>query len=457
MSNQQSNFVLSNALATYSNSVNARYVLSNQQSNFVLSNALAAYSNSVNSLYVLSNQQSNFVLSNTFITYSNFVNTQYAFSNTLTNNSNGLWAKLTDTSNFTYPDRYWTINASNVFTNSNVGIGTNTPLSLLDVSGTMQISSNTLLSETWMRDTGLYMRFQGDRNHGIIMHPTLDGPRVFGLQGGALGVGSTSNALVWRASGIGIGTSNPAYRLDVIGDINAESNITSSNMLVRHNISVGNVPSPLAPIHLSNNPGVQRQLLLYSLSNNDHEYFGLGIGVSNTSNLLRYQSCYGDHVFTASRTNATSYDVMKIGASGRVDVNSNALYVAGTHVVFGRNYFYTVDTTITTVANSTYASKVTITQTFEAGTYFIISYGEYKTSVTVRWAQVSTTVDGTEVSLSEVNLTNINQYTQATHIHQSVLTAGSHTIILRFRRATYGTQTGTISCRNAKLAIWRVQ
>ena len=72
---------------------------------------------------------------------------------------------------------------------------------------------------TYMRDFPLYLR-NNDTNHGISYNGTLDGPRVFGWSGGALGTSSTLNTIYWNNSGnAGIGTNaNTTNRLYIQAD-----------------------------------------------------------------------------------------------------------------------------------------------------------------------------------------------------------------------------------------------
>lgn len=77
--------------------------------------------------------------------------------------------------------------------NGGIGIGTTTPVdALLDVEGPLR-----------MNDQNIYLRAADDRNHGLGHRGTvaghgIDGPFLFGFNGGALGVaGPDSVTLVW--------------------------------------------------------------------------------------------------------------------------------------------------------------------------------------------------------------------------------------------------------------------
>lgn len=131
------------------------------------------------------------------------LSTKYAPSNVLSS-----YLTLVTASNAYAPkvhshnDKYWTYS-------SNTG--------MMTTSCNMSISASTYLS-----DNTVYLRGPGDQNHGLLVDLNVDGPRLYGYQGGYLGTANGTNALTWKSSGnIGVGINNPSYKLDVGGTVNA--------------------------------------------------------------------------------------------------------------------------------------------------------------------------------------------------------------------------------------------
>ncbi|MGB4850609.1 MAG: hypothetical protein WBP41_21965 [Saprospiraceae bacterium] len=114
----------------------------------------------------------------------------------------------------------WTRTASNVFLTNitdKIGIGTNTPVTKLDITGgDISINGNNIL-----------LRGGNDNNHGLgwfgapklFAGQTLDGPVLYGWDGGALGYANNSLqkiVLRWNNIGhVGIGTDKPEDKLQV--------------------------------------------------------------------------------------------------------------------------------------------------------------------------------------------------------------------------------------------------
>jgi hypothetical protein len=235
------NYAPSNALGSYvlTTAGNTNYAPSNTLSNYVLtstantnyapSNALGSYvlTTAGNTNYAPSNTLSNYVLTSA-------ANTNYAPSNT----TSAISTTATAASNAAYTDRYWTISTSNVYTNSNVGIGKNNPSYTLDVNGTINATS------------------------------VLVNGSAITASGGSAGFWSSNSSNMFTLSNVGIGKSNPSYTLDVNGTINATtvlmngSAITggsggsagfwssnSSNMFTYCNVGIG-TSNPSYPLHV---------------------------------------------------------------------------------------------------------------------------------------------------------------------------------------------------------------
>ena len=77
----------------------------------------------------------------------------------------------------------------------NVGVGTSTPQSKLHVKGNTVMEGSVI-----MKDNPLYLRHSGDSNHSLGFNNDVNGPRLQGFSGGALGTvnGGSKTALSWN-------------------------------------------------------------------------------------------------------------------------------------------------------------------------------------------------------------------------------------------------------------------
>jgi hypothetical protein len=110
---------------------------------------------------------------------------------------------------------------------------------------------------------------------------------------------------VVQAQNIGIGTSNPQQRVDVVG-----------KSYFRDSIGIG-VSDPHAPLQLTS-ALANRKLVLHEQADNDHQFDGFGTLAIG----FRYQvhGAAFDHIFYAGNSATTSAELLRIRGTGRIGV-----------------------------------------------------------------------------------------------------------------------------------------
>ena len=111
------------------------------------------------------------------------------------------------------------------------------------------------------------------------------------------------------------------------GSLNAtfNSNTLGNIYTTGGNVGIGIIPN--APLQFISDTA-SRKIVLYEDSNNDHEFYGYGMG----SGLMRYQvgGTGSDHVFFAAVNSTTSNELFRIKGNGNVilggNISSGALY-----------------------------------------------------------------------------------------------------------------------------------
>lgn len=91
------------------------------------------------------------------------------------------------------------------------------------------------------------------------------------------------------------------------------------------NIGIGN-QTPNAPLQFANTI-VNRKIVLYEGSNNDHQFYGFGVNSNGINGSIRYQtySIADDHVFYAGTSPTSSSRIMTIKGSGNVGIGTSEL------------------------------------------------------------------------------------------------------------------------------------
>ena len=251
-------------------------------------------------------------------------NTAYFASNNLTSLSNYICPIAVTGSNQVTG---WALYGSNAVTNCNVGVGTS-PSAALHVL-TNPASNNGVglyVQRTGTGDVGLAFSQSGVSAFGII-HNSNAGLSFIGNRfpypGGAYGAGTeymriASNGLV------GIGTTNPAYTLDVSGNAHISGQLTLDSPMFVYN------GSAVAPA-IGTYGGAGDRLILWPGSSTTYP-FSLGIASSTLWSSVP-ASCqfqwFNGGTSVATLTNSALTSAVTVWANNGINV-SNGAVVSGT-------------------------------------------------------------------------------------------------------------------------------
>jgi hypothetical protein len=149
---------------------------------------------------------------------------------------------------YAYTDGDWTKDGDNIYrTQGNVGIGTTNPGTLLTLS-TVETDNATALTMGFGNRYGIGFNGEGAGHFNIFAHQTAIGIGI-GFDTGDYGTFS-EKVTIQNDGRVGIGTTDPQYKLDVAGEIHGTSFPTSSDTRFKTNITqLTDVLEKLEKIH----------------------------------------------------------------------------------------------------------------------------------------------------------------------------------------------------------------
>jgi hypothetical protein len=256
-----------------------------------------------------------------------------------------------------------TLTTRSLYDNGNVGIGTTSPTALLNISsstaasvlrvdtaggaaalfvsgsefvgiGTTSTSFNTLNRRVVAingTSTALIGLMTGGTNRGYFFHDATDA-YLYNIANGAMifGTNNAERMRITSGGNVGIGTTAPAFPLDIVGDIRSSGNIRSSNGTITTAISwqtgptygiVGTFSNHDLSIWTNNS-----QKMLVTAAGN------VGIGTSTPTTLLHVSGTTGG-VFEVDGAGAAGVNAFYVSSSGNVGIGTTnttfRLFVTG--------------------------------------------------------------------------------------------------------------------------------
>jgi len=357
--------------------------------NYSISNININYSsNSSNSLFI--NKQNVLTSSSILfgigsnisnLNYSNLFNTPdlsvYTTTTSLNTTSNNLYSNLSNidfgysNNNFTFSSNsifnitsnnyQWTTTGNNIYLNvsGNAGIGSLIPTEKLDINGNMNtteifvkkgnisnifITSNIFENRSNLSYSSLSNLDYISSNNCIIY--TNSKTANIGSGGGGSSSSywiQTGTSNIYTMSNIGIGTTNPQSKLDILGDINYSGSLKMNNIIL--------------PFSTMSNTNIIASNAYFSNVNNSYGYY-----MFLTSGSIYFPQ-------------ATNCDLLLIGAGGNGGLTSGGGGGGAGELIYYPNYPFNVGTSNIQIGYSSFNSNNRITKISNNSIDYVLARG----------------------------------------------------------------------------------
>jgi hypothetical protein len=313
------------------------------------------------------------------INYSNLYNipdlSVYITTTSLNTTSNNLYSNLSNidfrssNSNLIYSSNsifgiiannyQWTTTGNNISLNvsGNAGIGSTIPSEKIDING------NTNTNELFLKKSNISNIFitsnvfenRSNNSYSFLSNLDFNSSNncisYTNIRTANLGSGGTNSSLYWLPSGtniftmsnVGIGTTNPQSKLDIIGDINFSGSLKMNNTTI--------------PFSITSNTNIT----------------ATNASFNNVNNL------YGYYMFLTSGTitfpQATNCDLLLIGAGGNGGLTGGSGGGGSGELIYYPNYPFNVGTSNIQIGYSSFNSNNRITKISNNSIDYVLARG----------------------------------------------------------------------------------